>query len=137
MVSWSDSPVVIGQSVPAPTTLLAKTISVASRARRQSSGVRNSPRRRLPLPGTKRGSSRRGQHHGACLAAATSAHRAHRFIRSLGQPQRRWTRRGAGSGGSAADTKVEPDRQVSLAQGVPGVGEGLGFDALVHGVQVG
>jgi hypothetical protein len=41
------------------------------------------------------------------------------------------------SGGSAADAKVELDRQVSLAECVPGVGEGFGFDALVQGVQVG
>jgi len=38
--------VVTGQSVPAPTTSLAKTISVASRVRRQSSRVMGSPRRK-------------------------------------------------------------------------------------------
>ena len=51
----SASPVVIDQSRPAPTTSLAKTISVASSVRRQSSRVRCSPRRNAsrssrPLP---------------------------------------------------------------------------------------
>ncbi len=41
------------------------------------------------------------------------------------------------SGGSAADAKVELDRQVSLADRVPGVGDGFGFDALMQGVQIG
>jgi hypothetical protein len=43
----------------------------------------------------------------------------------------------ARSGGSAADAEVELDRQAGLAECVPGVGECFGFDALVHGVQVG
>ncbi len=40
-------------------------------------------------------------------------------------------------GGSAVDAEVELDGQVSLAECLPGVGEGFSFDALMQGVQVG
>ncbi len=41
------------------------------------------------------------------------------------------------SGGFAADAEVELDGQVGVADGLAGVGQRLGFDALVQGVQVG
>ena len=94
----------------------------------------------LPVPGQpgrQCSSARRGQHRGACPVTAARARRACRLItqtRDSRSESRPYARR---SGGSAADAKVELDRQVSLAECVPGVGEGFGFDALMQGVQVG
>ncbi len=65
------------------------------------------------------------------LAAPAGSSRRRATAATRVDPDARW------SGGSAADDKVELDRQVGLTECVPGVGEGFGFDTLMQGVQVG
>src|ERR1700681_436625 len=99
-----------------PSAVSAQQAAPASRLLERSARPHYPRRRRLtgrPPAGTTSGSAREG------LSA------------DEGRPDARR------SGGSAADAKVELYRQVSVAECLPGVGEGFGFDALMQGVQVG